>query len=220
MKRRDFMILLGGAAAWPFMAHAQQSRKRMGFLSAYPEDVGAELVGCFRRGLAELGWIEGQTVTADYRWAAGQPERYATFAAELVALKPDILACNSTPAAQALQRVTSEIPIVFMSVADPGLTNSHRSLIIELTTKLKLPVISETREFAAAGGLMSYGLNFCEHFRRAASYVDKILKGAKPSDLPVELPTKFQLIINAGTARTIGLAVPDTVLSLADEVIE
>jgi len=324
VRRRDFISAATAALISPLVARADQRDKRIGFLSAYPEVVGKELVGCFSKGLAESGWIEGRNITIDYRWVGGKSELYRLYAAELVALKPDLIACNSTPAAEALQRATTDIPVLFMSVSDPvasgivaslahpqgnltglsnylaatagkllelfktvnpgltrtvvlydhdnpgkvleakelqavsaalglaielpdirngkdiaeaistaaqvpgtgimtlvdGVTNSSRDLIIRLTTELRLPVISETREFVAAGGLMAYGLDFCDHFRRAAGYADKILKGAKPADLPVELPTKFMLTINLKTAKMIGVRVPPTMLSLADEIIE
>jgi len=101
-----------------------------------------------------------------------------------------------------------------------GVTLSNRARIVELTKKYRLPTIFQTKEFVAAGGLMSYGVNFCEHFRRAAAYVDKILRGAKPADLPVELPTTFELVINLKTAKEIGVSVPPAMLTLADQVIE
>jgi len=331
MRRREFISLIAGVALTslpfrPITAQPQPKGKtaRLGFLSAYPAETGKTLVGCFRKGLEQLDWIEGRNISIEYRWVGDRPERYAAFAAELVALKPDLIACNSTPAAQALARATPSIPIVFMSVSDPvasgivsnlshpqgnitgvsnylsatagkllelfktaspnvsrvlvlydhanagkalevrelqasapalglaldipqtrngddiaraisaisetsgagivaltdGVTNANRGLIIELAAKARLPVISETREFVGAGALLSYGLDFCDHFRRAASYVDKLLKGARPSDLPVELPTKFQLAINLKAARTLGVTIPHNMIALADEVIE
>lgn len=114
-------------------------------------------------------------------------------------------------------RETNKTSIIILT---DGVTLSNRELIVELTTKARLPTIFQAKEFVKGGGLMSYGLNFCEHFRRAATHVDRILKGAKPNDLPVELPTKFELAINLKTARMIGITVPPIMLTLADEVIE
>jgi len=326
MDRRAFITLLGGVAAWPITARAQQAKKasRIGFLSSFSADVGNELIGCFRKGLEQLGWVEGQNINIEYRWAEGRSAQYAALAAELARLDLDLIACNSTPSTQALQRATKKIPIVFMSVSDPvasdivtslghptanitGVSNflpattgkllellktvapntsrvlvlrdpanagktlevkelqtsgpvfgltiqivevrnageveraissvedkngigtiiltdpvtlSTRELIAELAMKSRLPTIFQAKEYVEAGGLMSYGLNFCGHFRRAATYVDKILKGARPADLPVELPTTFELAVNLKTAKAIGVTVPPAMLSLADKVIE
>jgi putative ABC transport system substrate-binding protein len=327
MRRREFILALGGAAAaWPLPLCAQQSARmlRIGFLSSYTAGAGKDLVGCFRKGLEQLGWFEGRNISIEYRWAEGRAERYAALATELALLNLDLIASNSTPAAQALQRATRDIPVVFMSVSDPvasgivkslarpeanitgvsnflpatsgkllellkfvtpnisrvmvlrdpanvgkslevqelqasgptlgltievfpirnseeiervfsagdltgpaalvalvdGVTLSNRKQIAELARRNQLPAIYQTREFVDAGGLMSYGLNFCHHFRRAAYYVDKILKGAKPADLPVELPSTFELVINLKAAKAIGLDVPPLMLARADEVIE
>ena len=325
MRRRAFITLLGGAATWPLAARAQQSRKlfKIGFLSSYTAEAGKDLVGCFRKGLEELGWIDGKNISIEFRWAQGRAEQYPVLAAELVHLDLDLIAANSTPAAQALQRATRDIPVVFMSVSDPvasgivkglarpeanitgvsnflpatsgkllellksvapnatrvvvlrdpdnagkslevrelqasgpvlglaievmdvrnveeiagafaairhgptalvtladGVTISNRKQIVELAAKHRLPAIYQVRAFVDAGGLMSYGLNFCQHFRRGARYVDRILKGAKPADLPVELPTTFELIINRIAANAIGVAISESFLMRADEVIE
>jgi putative ABC transport system substrate-binding protein len=327
MRRREFITLLGGAAAaWPLAARAQQAGKtyRIGFLSSFTAEGGKELTDCFRKGLEQLGWIEGRNIKSEYRWAGGIAERYAALAQELARLNLDLIVSNSTPAAQALQRVIRDVPVVFISVSDPvasgivkslarpeanitgfsnflpattgklpellksvnphlsrlivfhnpdnpaktleirelqasgfslgmtiqpielrnleeierafstldqtnpvalvvladGLTLSNRERIAELAVKNRLPAIYQTRDFTEVGGLMSYGLNFCQHFGRAAIYVDKILKGAKPADLPVELPTTFELVINLKAAHAIGLTIPESFLLRADEVIE
>jgi putative tryptophan/tyrosine transport system substrate-binding protein len=121
MKLREFITLLGGAAAWPLAVRAHPSRKifKIGFLSSYSEQPGKDLVGCFQKGLKELGWIEGRHISIEYRWAQGRAERYPVLAAELAGLGLDLIASNSTPAAQALQRAVRDIPVVFMSVSDP-----------------------------------------------------------------------------------------------------
>jgi putative ABC transport system substrate-binding protein len=326
MRRRELLKMGGGATVtWPIPAYAQQlSPKKVGFLSSYTAQAGSELVGCFQNGLTQAGWIEGRDIGLSVRWAEGREDRYAPLAVELTKLDLDVIACNSTPAAQALQRVTRSIPIVFMSVSEPiesgivvslprpagnitgvsnyspaitgkllellrsvlpaasrvvvlrdpgnagkradvqelqlnasklgvtlqitdvrsgedierafaastfvqgtavialtdGVTLSNRGRIAELAMQHRTVSIFQTKEFVDAGGLMSYGVNFCQHFRRAAVYVDRILRGAKPADLPVELPTTFELTVNLSTAKAIGLTVPQTVLATADQVIE
>jgi putative ABC transport system substrate-binding protein len=327
MRRRNFIKgFIGAGIAWPLVARARPSERmrRIGFLSSYTDEGGKALIRCFRRGLEQAGWVEGRTISIEYRWAEGRAEQYSALATELTRLNLDVIACNSTPAAQALQRATRDVPIVFMTVSAPvesgiisslarpqgnitgvsnyspatagkllellktarpdiahvivlrdpanngkmidvrelqanapklglmlqvigvrngkdiehafsavgrpgevgivtltdGVTLSNREQIVELAKRHRLPTIFQTKEFVAAGGLMSYGINFCQHFKRAAAYVDKILKGAKPADLPVELPTTFEFVINLKAAKGIGLTFPPTMLTLADQVIE
>jgi putative tryptophan/tyrosine transport system substrate-binding protein len=326
MKRRDFITLLAGMApAWPFAAWAQQPRKPpiIGFLGATTPSVQSQWTAAFVQRLRELGWIEGRTVLIEYRWAEGSDERAVRFASELVALKVDIIVTSGTPAALAVKRATSVIPIVFASVGDPvgaglvanlaqpggnvtglsnlttdlgskrlelvremiphlrrvavlanagnpvamqemagvqatgptlnlevstfeirrpedigpvfdtlknnadvlyvvfdPLTNTNRVSINTLALAARLPVVSSFQEYVEAGCLMSYGPNLPGQFRRAAEYVDKILHGAKPGDIPVEQPTKFNFVINLTTARAIGLTVPPSLLTRADQVIE
>src|SRR5258706_6688442 len=326
MKRREFITLLGGTAAtWPLAARAQQKMPVIGFLGNYP---GAPAVAGFNQGLRELGYTEGRNILIEYRWAEGKMERFPALAAELVALKVDvILTAGGTVAALAAKQATTTVPIVFGVVGDPiaeglvtslarpggnvtGLSNvtndligkwlellkqvvpgvsliamlwkpdsmpdrarevrlkeagvSARSLgvqlqvveargpadfekafsemsangagallvlttpvfdierqrIVDLAAKNQLPSMYASKNYVESGGLMCYGPNFADLNRRAAGYVDKILKGAKPSDLPVEQPTKFELVINMKTAHSLGLTVPPTLLAQADEVIE
>jgi putative ABC transport system substrate-binding protein len=324
MKRREFITLLGSAVAWPLAAWAQVPRKlhRVGFLWDSPA-VFTEATEAFRRGLRELGWIEGQNITIEYRWAEGRPERIRELAEELVRLNVDIIVVPSSIYTEAVKRATSTIPIIFMSHAGPiesghvdslarpggnitglsvmlpetsvkgmqllkevvpGLsrvaviwdpaTPSHKpglhavesaapasglqlqtlpvrtateydgafaamsreradavlilttplyiagaGRLAELAIKHKLPMFGPL-EFARAGGLVGYGPNRIDLFRRGAVYVDKVLKGANPADLPVEQPTKFELLINLKTAKLLGLSVPPALLARADEVIE
>jgi putative ABC transport system substrate-binding protein len=328
MKRREFITLLGGAAAaWPLAAHAQQAypARRIGVLMSLaaddPESQGR--LAAFAQGLQQLGWIIGQNVRVDYRWALNA-DTTRKYAAELVALAPDVILATSSPSVAALQEATRTAPIVFATVIDPvgaGFVESlarpgrnvtgfllfeygisgkwldllkqiapgvaraavlrdptiasgsgqlgaiqgaasafgvelrpvdvrdageiersvaafahasngglivtasvaavvHRDLIIGLAARHRLPAIYTQRVFVINGGLIAYGPDFIGQFRRAAGYVDRILKGEKPADLPVQAPTKYELVINLKTAKALGLEVPPTLLARADEVIE
>jgi putative tryptophan/tyrosine transport system substrate-binding protein len=329
MRRRAFISLLGSAAAWPLAARAQQSggMRRIGVLAAYAEhDPEAQVrVTAFRQALQGLGWTEGGNVVMEYRWGAGDADRARNFAAEMTALKPDVILAHGTPAVTALRAATRTIPVVFVSVIDPvgaghvqslarpggnitgfstfepeiggkwlellkeiapslsevagildpgfkgfagvwgaientaprfglevkslpfqapaddlesavaefaqrpggglivlptALNAVQRNRIISSAARGGLPAMYGFRFYAADGGLMSYGIDTVDLFRRSASYVDRILKGEKPADLPVQAPTKFEMVINLKTARALGLGVPPTLLGLADEVIE
>ena len=328
MRRRTFITLIGGAAAaWPLAARAQQGERvrRIGVLmnSTADDAVSQDRLTAFVQGLQELGWTVGRNLQIDYRWGAGNVERYRTFAAELVALTPDILMTVGAPAVEALQRATRTVPIVFTSVTDPvggglvaslarpggnttGFTLSeyglsgkwlellkeiaprvmrtavlrdpvavgigqfaaiqavapslqmelspvdvrdaseieravtafadrpsggliatasaptaiHRELIIALATRHKLPAVYPFRYYVTSGGLISYGPDTVDQYRLAARYVDRVLKGEKPADLPVQAPTKYELVINLKTAKALALEVPPTLLARADEVIE
>jgi putative tryptophan/tyrosine transport system substrate-binding protein len=329
VKRREVITLLGGAAAaWPLVVRAQQGARmrRIGVLMNVAADSpdAAARVGAFAQGLAELGWTIGRNVRIEYRWGAGDANLFRRYAAELVALAPDILLASGTLGVAALQRETRTIPIVFNIVTDPvgtGLVDSlarpggnitgfmlfeyslsgkwlellkqiapgvtraavlrdpinpaataqfgaiqavasslgvqvtpvnvhdapeieravtafarsangglivtgsatatvHRNLIIALAARDKLPAVYTNRFDIIGGGLMSYGPDRVDQYRRAASYVDRILKGEKPADLPVEAPVKYELVVNLKTAKALGLTVPDTLLARADEVIE
>jgi ABC-type uncharacterized transport system substrate-binding protein len=328
MKRREFVTLLGGAAAWPLAAHAQQGERvrRIGVLIPTSEDdpqTQRQLLA-FLEGLRQLGWVEGRNIHFDERFPANDRERLRTFAAELVALKPDVLLASGQTSVLAFQRVTSSVPIVFTQVNDPvgagivatlsrpggnitgftpsefsigskmlevlkglvprlervgvlldaGLTDqtgmwnaiepaapsagvqvqqlnvpdgpainrtlggfaqgsngglvvlanrttiANRKLIIELAAKHRLPAIYSYRYFATDGGFASYGVDLIGLYGRAASYVDRILKGEKPADLPVQQPTRYELVINLQTAKALGITVPPQLLARADEVIE
>ena len=329
MKRREFIALLSGAAAgWPITADAQQTAKvaRIGYL-ALNLAAAPYLPEAFRQGLRDLGYIEGRNVMIEYRSAEGKAERLPALAAELVALKVDVIVAAGTPAALAAKQATRTLTIVFPVAVDPitsGLVTSlarpggnitglsvlapelvgkclellkqavpgvsrvavlwqpgalgertekdmlngadvaaralgvrlqfveargpenfdrvfsemtraragaltvlgsvmfvnERRRLVDLAAKNRLPAVYAQREFVDAGGLMSYGANVADLSRRAATYVDKILKGAKPADLPVEQPTKFELVINLKAAKALGLEVPPLLIARADEVIE
>ena len=321
--RRRFLAALGGAAAWPLAARAQQPDQvpAIGMLIGYAEDdpeTQARLAG-FREGLGQLGWIEGRNVRIDYRFAPWGPDQAQVFAKELIALRPNVLVGDSTPASVALLRETRAIPIVFVGVSDPvggglvassgnttGFTNFEPSIagkwlellkeiapgivrvaviftparggrpllvpfetvarslalepiavpvydaariesalapvwrepggglvvmpdafttvlpraIIALAAQHHFPAIYPYRDEVVDGGLMSYGVDTVDLLRRAASYVDRLLKGERASDLAVQAPVKFNLVLNLKTARALGLEVPPTLLARADKVIE
>jgi putative ABC transport system substrate-binding protein len=327
MRRREFITLLGSAAAWPLAARAQQPEgmRRIGVLMTLAEDSAdaQARVRAFREGLQKLGWTPGRNIQIEYRWSAADADRLGKYAAELVALAPDVILANTTPAVTSLQRSSRTLPIVFASVIDPvgsGLVASlsrpggnatgfitfeyalagkwvellkevaprvtraavlrepavaagigqfaaiqsvgaigmdlsvidlrdlreveqavaefargsngglivtgsifaasHRDAIAALAARHKLPAVYPYRYYVTAGGLMSYGPDPVDEYRRAAGYVDRMLKGEKPADLPVQAPTKYELVINLKTAKVLGLDVPPTLLARADEVIE
>jgi putative tryptophan/tyrosine transport system substrate-binding protein len=330
MDRRTFLAGTGAVLlAAPLAAEAQQARKvpRVGYLSVFSSSNPYPPSEAFWQGLHDLGWVEGQNIAIEWRFAEGKAQRLPDLAAELVRLRVDLIFAETTPAARAAKHATTTIPIVFSPIADPigsglvanlarpggnitgitfmaaelggkrlellkqavpGMTRvgvlSHpgdpseatvksvleqteaaaralrvqllrleaqgpndfdrafaamsrervgglilipsamfvdeRRRIVNVVIKDRLPAMFYFREFAEAGGLMSYGPNFRELWRRAATYVDKILKGAKPADLPVEQPTKFELVINLKTAKALGLTIPPSLLQRADEVIQ
>jgi putative ABC transport system substrate-binding protein len=326
MKRREFITLLGGTAAtWPLVARAQQpGMPVIGFLNSVSPAPFARMVAGFQQGLREAGYVEGQNVAVEYRWAEGQNDRLPVLAADLVGRQVAVIAATGGPApVLAAKAATSSIPIVFVSGADPvkaGLVaslnrpggnitgvspllsalgskrlellhllvpkaavigvlvnpnydadaqvrdvqtaadtigvqvkvlpatsieeidkafatasqqvvaalfvandpylDSQRDQIIALAARAAIPAMYYTRSHTAAGGLISYGANIAEAYRQAGIYTGKILKGAKPAELPVLQPTNFKLIINRKTANALGLEVPAQLLALADEVIE
>ena len=324
MRRRGFIALLGGAAAWPLAARAQQAAKaaRIGYL-AFRSPISAD--DAFLKGLFELGWVEGQNIVIERRFAAGNAEQLKGSAAELVRLKVDVIVTAASAPTKVAKEATASIPIVFANAGDPvgqGFVQSlprpggnvtgiafdaspditakqaqllielvptvsrlavlwnptsaflhsylsviktaaptlrvslqslevrdaneferafdsmtraradglivlsdtfatfHRARLVELAAKHQLPTIYGHSQYIEAGGLLSYGPSLTDTYRHAASYVDKILKGAKPADLPVEQPTKYELVINLKTARALFLDVPPTLIARADEVIE
>jgi putative tryptophan/tyrosine transport system substrate-binding protein len=326
LRRRDFITLLGGAAAWPLAAHAQQpAMPVIGFLDPTSPDAEADRLRAFRQGLKDSGYVEGENVAIEYRWADNQIDRLPELAADLVRRQVAVIATRST-GVFAAKSATSTIPIVFSLSEDPvrlGLVSSlarpggnltgvnffstelaakrlellrelvpglgrvavlvnpantmrteatvkdvqaaadamglktiqvvrasssseinasfatfvrerpdalfvgtdpfftsRRVQLILLTARHALPTTYPGRQYPEIGGLMSYGSNTADAFRQVGSYVGRILKGAKPADLPVVQSSKFELVIHAETARMLGLAVPPSLLSIADEVIE
>jgi putative tryptophan/tyrosine transport system substrate-binding protein len=255
MKRRDFITLLGSAAACPIAVRAQQpAMPVVGFLSSFPADTSQKFTQAFHLGLNDAGFVEGRNVTIEYRLAEeGRYDRLPMMAADLVGRRVAVLFASPIAAARAAKAATASTPIVFAIGSDPvemGLVSSLsrpggnatgatwlsvelmakrlevlRELVpkiasVALAARHAIPAIYQARDFAAAGGLISYGSSFADSFRQAGAYVGRILKGEKPADLPVQQPTKFELVINLKTAKTLGLDVPLQIQQLADEVIE
>ena len=328
--RRTLLIGIASLLAQaPFAADAQPGRAPrrlgvlMGALASQPQ--GQANAAALLQGLGAIGWTEGGNLRIDWRWAGSDSKLYEDYAAELVALAPDVILASNGPAVEALRRQTRTIPIVFATVSDPvaqgivaslarpggditgftvydplmadkwlelltqitppvahiavlynpatagvaslslraleqaapaaavavraapchddaeidatitalaqeqrggvlvlgdAFTTLHRDAIVALAARHSLPAVYPFRTFVAAGGLMSYGIDQADAYRRSAAYVDRILKGAKPSDLPVQNPTKFELVVNLKTAKALGIAFPTSILATADDVIE
>jgi putative tryptophan/tyrosine transport system substrate-binding protein len=325
MKRREFIAVLSGAAAWPLAARAQQAAMPViGYLYTGSPEPSAHLLAAFRKGLSETGYVEGQNVAIEFRWARNDADRLPDLAADLVRRRVAVIATpGSTVASLAAKAATATVPIVFSMGVDPvqaglvasfnlpggnitGITsmnmelgskrlgllhelvpnaerfavlamkgvvseslvqdvqvganaigrqidvvyaetsrdistafasivqkrvdalvltagplfNNNRVQLATLAARHALPAIYSSREFAEAGGLMSYGPNIAEEFRQTGIYTGRVLRGEKPADLPVMRATKFEFIINLQTARALGLTIPPTLLARADEVIE
>jgi len=327
VERRAFLgAVTGGLLAAPLAVGAQQAKvHRVGFLSQSSPPPPGSKPGVFTRTLHDLGYVEGRNLVLEFRWAEGQNARFPSLAAELVALKPEVIVADSTPGAIAAQHATTVIPIVMVNVSDPvgtgivaslakpggnvtgttdfgmamavknvelmhelvpkatriavllsdnpvhplqlklvqdaaksiGLTAlptmvkteadldtafasmvrqkagaamwlggapfstpSQTDQLVESAAKAKVPMLFSSRAPVDRGGLMSYAPTYEERYGKAAIFVDRILKGAKPADLPVEQPTKFELVINVKTAKALGLTIPPSLLARADQVIE
>jgi putative tryptophan/tyrosine transport system substrate-binding protein len=331
MKRREFLGLLGVATAgWPFLVRAQQAQQagrvyRLGYLTGGTAASRRLFLAAFHRGMRELGYIEGQNLTFEYRYADGRFDRLPALARELLGWNPDVLLVSTTPGNLAAKAATSTVPIVMVAVADPlgaqlveslprpggnitGVTNiaaelagkrleivkeivpaaskvailinpddqnaslqmriaaaaanklaiqlepilhirsaadlkgafeeavragagaamrmadplatALRAQAVAYAAEFRMPTIYAFQEDVLAGGLVSYGPSMSEQYRQAATFVHKILKGAKPADLPVEQPTKFELALNLKTARALGIDIPSRMIAVADEVVE
>jgi putative ABC transport system substrate-binding protein len=325
MRRREFVIGLAWAvAAWPLTTRAQHGGKiyRIGILEPIPADRNAANLAGLRKGLRDLGYVEGRNLVIEYRSADGRAERFQELASELVHLKVDLIVARGTPATLAVQNVTETVPVVMATMGGPGaivasfarpggnitgvitfsteltakrveilkelvpglsrvallhnmgnpavpaewdetqraaralgleaelldvrsqddlgrafelalrqhvdglivgadgLTQMHQQTIIDFVDRNRLPAVYPAREFVEAGGLIAYAVNYPDLYVRFAAFVDKIFKGAKPSQLPVEQPAKFELVINLKTARALSLTIPPSLLARANEVIE
>ena len=329
IRRRDFIALTAGAAAWPLAARGQQRDRlrRVGVLMNMADNsLGQTWIAAFAQGLQQLGWEIGRNVQIDTRWGAGDTERFRRYAAELVALAPDVIVGTANSIVADLQQASHTVPIVFVTTIDPvgsglvaslarpggnatgftsyefsmnakllellkevapgvtrtavlrdpfvpagsggfaaiqtaatsfgveltpvgvrdadeierGITEfargsnagvivvgppssvapTNRDLIVGLAARHHLPAVYATLAFVPIGGLICYGPDPITDYRRAAGYVDRILKGEKPADLPVQAPTKYELVVNLKSAKAIGLTVPNALLATADEVIE
>jgi putative ABC transport system substrate-binding protein len=327
MRRRDFIRVVGGAAAtWPLSARAQQRERvrRVAVLMSNDNPEQRTNHAAFIQSLKQLGWVDGQNVRIETRWADGTASLIRKNATDLLALAPDVIVISGNATVVPLSHATRTVPIVFAQVADPvgsgfvktmarpggnvtgfvqfdyslsgkwpellkqiapnvtraavlrdadipagigqfaviqamapslglevsaideldaddierelsdfavlqngglivtasALSITHLELIVALAAKYKLPAIYYRRYYVDRGGLISYGYDVLQQFRGAADYVDRILKGTKPADLPVQAPNKYDLVINLKTARALGLTVPPTLLARADEVIE
>jgi ABC-type uncharacterized transport system substrate-binding protein len=237
-------VLLGSLAAvlTPRMAQAQPVKTaRIGVLGSATSDTFERNLKVFRKGLHDLGWVEGQNLTVESRFLRERYDELPALAAGLVTLKVDVIFAMATPAIQAAKRATTTLLVVdvgntaalapafdrivrerseaLVLAADPILF-SQRELIVELAARHRLPAVYEYRFFAELGGLLSYGPDSAERFLRAAVYVDRILRGARPGDLPVEQPSTFELTVNLVTARRLGLTIPPALLLRANHVIE
>jgi putative ABC transport system substrate-binding protein len=329
MRRRQFLALMTTVVFAPLFARAQsveKKKRQVGLLmAAAPGDAEvAKRIAALQGELGRLGWVEGQNISFETRWGAGDPDRMRAAANELVSLAPDLIIANGSSAMDAMQRATRTVPVVFVVVPDPigagyaetlahpggnatgfgqfeygigakwlellkevaptikrvgvirdpaitagpgqfgaiqsvapslgmevtplnlrsaaeiervtdnfahlgngglivtgsGLAVVHRALIISLAAKYKLPAVYFADYWVASGGLVSYGPELVDQYRQAAAYVDRILKGEKPADLPVQTPTKYELAINLKTAKALGISVAPSLLSRADEVVE
>src|SRR5262249_26987977 len=237
MRRRDFIKVIAGsaAAAWPLATRAQQPPVAViGFLRQIRAEESGHVAAAVREGLSESGYSSDKVII-ESRWGDGREEQLPKLARELVALPVAAIVAGSIPPARAAKAVTTNIPIIFVTGLDPqteGLVSSisrpgggpffnvRRNQLIGLAALHALPAGHFLGDFVGAGGLVSYGASQTDAYRRAGVYVARILKGEKPGDLPVELPTKFDLAINLRTAKTLGLSVPPELIARANEVIQ
>jgi putative ABC transport system substrate-binding protein len=243
MRRREFIkIVAGSAATWPFVARAQQNATPMiGILWPGAEPPAPPRMESFRQALRQLGFVEGKNVAIELRYARRGLQQLPELADELVRMKADLLLTFGDLTPKIAQQATKTIPIVAISddivivaafraarndhadainvFSSPFLSSLFREIIV-LSAEYRLPAIYQWKEHVEAGGLVSFGPNLAAMYRQTATIVVKILTGAKPSELPVEQPTKFELAVNGRTAQALGLGIPPSILVRADDVIE
>jgi putative ABC transport system substrate-binding protein len=228
VKRREFISLLSGVAAWPIAAHAQQAAMPViGFLDERSPDALGLRMRAFHQGLRETGFVEGDNVSILYRFAENRSDRLAALTSDLVHREVGVIATQHISVLNA--STESDIDNAFGVLAqrrgalivstDPFFVSRLHQIVV-LAAYHKIPAIYDRREFVAAGGLISYGTHLLDAYRQIGVYAGRIIAGAKPSDLPVMQPTKFELVINLKTAKALGLTIPDKLIALADEVIE
>jgi hypothetical protein len=224
IRRREFITLLGGAAAaWPLKVNAEQAivRPLIGLLSPITPADAKPFITAFRAALRDLGYVEGRNMTMAIRYAEGSPDRMPQLARErAVGVAVEVIKVRdiSNVAVMAAEIERANVNGLFVGQAPFYLV--ARSEITAIATRLKLPTIYGFRQYAEAGGLMTYGPSLIEIYRQSARLADRIIKGTKPSELPFELPTRYELIVNLKAAKAIGLVMPDSFVLLADEVIE
>jgi ABC-type uncharacterized transport system substrate-binding protein len=248
MRRRELIAGLGSTAAWPLAARAQQPERmrRIGVLVAGDENdpLVKPRYSAFTQALAGLGWSDGRNVRMDLRWASDDINRIRALVQELVSLQPDIIVTSSAlmPSFETAARSLKVEPIIAPVHSDVEIETAiialgreprgglvvmpdifmfaYRAPVISAAAKNNVLAVYWEPEFARDGGLLSYGPDQVDIYRRAATYVDRILRGEKPGDLPVQFPTKFEMVVNLKTAKALGLTVPQSILLRADEVIE
>jgi putative ABC transport system substrate-binding protein len=240
MQRREFITLVGSAAAWPLAARAEQQERmrRIFVLMGTANDAEAQTrAEALRQALQVLGWTMGRNIQIDYSFGSGDVERMRVYAKEAVASGPDLILAQTNPALQAVRNATPSQPIIFLQVSDPvsggfveslahpggnitGFTNFESEIggkwlqtLKEIAPAVERVAVVLHPETSAHGGC-------ADQYRTAASYVDRVLRGANPADLPVQVPTKYQTVVNLKTAKALGLTVPPGLLVAADEVIE
>src|SRR5262245_25314334 len=227
IRRREFITLLGSAAAWPLSTHAQQlgNQAVIGFLSSGSPRAFAPFVAAFRQGMRELNYIEGRDVSVTHVWAEGQynelvdAKTIMEFAKQKSYPVRLFQASSEREIEAAFVSATQQKVSALLTTADPFFTTC-RDQIVALAERQTMPVVYPWREYVDAGGLMSYGAELTWGYNLIGQYAARILKGEKPSDLPVQQPTKFNLVINLRTAKALGVAMPRILLASADEVIE
>src|SRR5439155_147972 len=227
MRRRDFLTFLSGAAAssiqQPRTARAQPKIRRLGVLSQGSASTHpTAMFSAFQQGLRDLGWVEGHNLAIDWRFSEGRAEPLPKLAAERVGLPLELMDIGISNPEQLNEetRSAARAGVAAVVLIDDPVIASYRPQIVSLVSEAALPLFSIYSEYTDEGGLMAYGPSLQAIYWRGATYVDRILRGAKPSDLPVEQPTVFELVVNLTTAKALGLELPPTLLARANRVIE